>query len=532
MDRRAGAEGVAAYAELAGKNVKQAQARIVELLRESGDLDGDPTPITHPVKFFEKGERPLEIITSRQWYLRNGGRDADLRGALLQRGHELHWHPPAHAGALRELGERSQRRLVGEPATLLRRALPAVVPARRRRPARPRPPHLAPESALPVDPSTDVPGGYDEAQRDQPGGFTGDPDVMDTWATSSLTPQIATGWGEDDDLFARTFPMDLRPQAHEIIRTWLFSTTVRSHLEHDTLPWRNAGISGWVLDPDRKKMSKSKGNVVTPMHLLEQYGADAVRYWAASGRPGTDTAFDEGQMKVGRRLAIKLLNASRFALGLGGGDGAARATDVSVVTEPLDRAVLARLAELVDDATAAFDAYDYARALERTESFFWAFCDQYLELVKGRAYGARGDEAAWSAQAALQLSLSTMLRLFAPFLPFVTEEVWSWWQEGSVHTAPWPDATVLREAADDGDPLVFEMAALALGEVRRAKTEAKRNLKWPVESVRVVDHEPRVHALRAAADDVAEAANAASVTVEVAQDARVEVLLAQEPDPT
>ena len=528
----AGAEGVAAYAELAGKNVKQAQARIVELLRQSGELDGDPAPITHPVKFFEKGERPLEIITSRQWYLRNGGRDADLRGALLQRGHELHWHPPH----MRVRYENWVNGLNGDWLVSRQRFFGVPFPLWYPIDADGQPDHsrplLAPESALPVDPSTDVPDGYDEAQRDQPGGFTGDPDVMDTWATSSLTPQIATGWGEDDDLFARTFPMDLRPQAHEIIRTWLFSTTVRSHLEHDTLPWRNAGISGWVLDPDRKKMSKSKGNVVTPMHLLEQYGADAVRYWAASGRPGTDTAFDEGQMKVGRRLAIKLLNASRFALGLGGGDGAARATDVSVVTEPLDRAVLARLAELVDDATAAFDAYDYARALERTESFFWAFCDQYLELVKGRAYGARGDEAAWSAQAALQLSLSTMLRLFAPFLPFVTEEVWSWWQEGSVHTAPWPDATVLREAADDGDPLVFEMAALALGEVRRAKTEAKRNLKWPVESVRVVDHEPRVHALRAAADDVAEAANAASVTVEVAQDARVEVLLAQEPDPT
>ena len=524
------ADGVAAYAELAGKNVKQAQTRIVELLRDRGELDGDPKPITHPVKFFEKGERPLEIITSRQWYLRNGGRDTDLRAALLQRGHELHWHPP-HMRVRYENWVNglngdwlvSRQRFFGVP-------FPLWYPVDAEGVADHSRPILAPESALPVDPSTDVPEGYDDAQRDRPGGFTGDPDVMDTWATSSLTPQIATGWGEDDDLFTRTFPMDLRPQAHEIIRTWLFSTTVRAHLEHDALPWRNAGISGWVLDPDRKKMSKSKGNVVTPMHLLEQYGADAVRYWAASGRPGTDTAFDEGQMKVGRRLAIKLLNASRFALGLGGGDGSSVMADPSVVTEPLDRATLARLAELVDEATAAFDGYDYARALERTESFFWAFCDQYLELVKGRAYGARGDEAAWSAQATLQLSLSTLLRLFAPFLPFVTEEVWSWWQEGSVHTAPWPDATVIRDAADDGDPLVFEMAALALGEVRRAKTEAKRNLKWPVDTVVVTDHEPRVHALRAAAEDVREAANAASVTTEVAQEARVVVSLAPESD--
>jgi len=391
-------------------------------------------------------------------------------------------------------------------------------------------PITAEESALPVDPATDVPPGYSEDQRDVPGGFTGDPDVMDTWATSSLTPQIATGWGEDDDLFARTFPMDMRPQAHEIIRTWLFSTAVRSHLEHGSIPWRNAAISGWVLDPDRKKMSKSKGNVVTPLHLLEQYGSDAVRYWAASARPGADTAFDEGQMKIGRRLAIKLLNASRFALGLGIDDGAARIHDPSAITEPLDRAMLADLATLVDDATAAFDGYDYARALERTESFFWQFCDQYLELVKTRAYGSRGDEAAASAQAALQLALSTLLRLFAPFLPFVTEEVWSWWQEGSVHRASWPDVSDIRDAAADGDPLAYAMGAEVLTAARRAKTEAKRSLKWPVETLEITDTDRRAEAFRTVLDDVREAANAASVGVTVGAGPDIVATLAADPE--
>jgi valyl-tRNA synthetase len=463
------------YAELAGKTVKQAQKRVVELLAGSGELLGEPTTITHPVKFYEKGDRPLEIVTSRQWYVRNGGRDADLREALIERGRQLDWHPPF----MRSRYDNWVGGLNGDWLISRQRFFGVAFPLWYRLDESGEPVHDAPllpsEDRLPIDPTIDVPDGYTAEQRGLPGGFVADPDVMDTWATSSLSPQIAGGWEDDPDLFGRVFPYDLRPQAHDIIRTWLFSTVVRSHFEHGSVPWTGTALSGWILDPDRKKMSKSKGNVVTPMGLLEQHGSDAVRYWAAGGRLGTDTAFDEGQMKVGRRLAVKLLNASKFALGLGseGGSGAAPGP----VTETLDLALLARLADVVDEATTAFEKWDYSRALEVTESFFWTFCDDYIELVKGRAYGQ--GPAAESAGRALRTALDVLLRLFAPVLPFATEEVWSWWREGSVHAQSWPDAAALRPEGEV-DVAALALAAAVLAEVRKAKSAAKTSQRTPV----------------------------------------------------
>ncbi|MFV1990508.1 MAG: class I tRNA ligase family protein, partial [Acidimicrobiales bacterium] len=368
-------------------------------------------------------------------------------------------------------------------------------------------PILPEEDILPIDPTTDVPAGYTQSQRDQPEGFTADPDVMDTWATSSLSPQIVSKWEEDDDFFERVFPMDVRPQSHEIIRTWLFSSVVRADLEHGFVPWRNATISGWILDPDRKKMSKSKGNVVTPMEPLDKYGADGVRYWAANGRPGVDTAFDEGQMKVGRRLAIKILNLTRFVLGIT--DGSPEA-DRSAITQPIDKAMLAELDQVIEQATDAFEAFDYARAIERTEAFFWRFCDNYVELVKGRGYGAHGEEHAASAQAALTIALSAIHRLFAPHLPFVTEEAWSWWQQGSVHTSLWP--TTAEIDVTGGDIRVYEVAAEVLAEVRRAKTEAKTSLRTEVSEAVVTDTADRLSLLALAEPDIREAGRILALT--------------------
>ena len=473
------ATGTANYAALAGKGVKQAQTAIVEMLRLSGDMNGEPEPITHPVKFFEKGDRPLEIVTSRQWYIRNGGRDEVLRAALLKRGDELAWHPDfmQHrytnwVGGLNGDWLISRQRYFGVPIPLWYPLTAAGEPDFNN-------PIIPSESDLPIDPSSDIPAGFTEAQRGVAGGFMGEPDVMDTWATSSLTPQIAGRWIDDQKLFNNIFPMDVRPQAHDIIRTWLFATTVRSHFEHNIAPWKNAALSGWILDPDRKKMSKSKGNVVTPIDLFEQYGSDAVRYWAASARPGVDTAFSEDQMKVGRKLATKLLNVTKFVLGFG------EANPTATPTEAVDIAMLARLASVVDEATTAFETYDYARALEKSESFFWWFCDDYVELVKTRAYseGAGSD----SARAALQRALSTLQRLFAPHIPFATEEVWSWWQTGSIHRASWPKRTDLLGGTTDvgSTEILLDAVCNVLAVIRRTKTEAKVSQRAEVEHVLV-----------------------------------------------
>ncbi len=504
------AAGLEHYAAIAGLAPKAAQARVVERLRQTGEMIGEPRPITHPVKFYERGARPLEIVATRQWYIRNGGRDEDLRAALLARGAELVWHPgymqhryDNWVGGLSGDWLISRQRYFGVPIPVWYRVGldgnidydARIVPT---------------EGRLPVDPSSDVPEGFDAAQRGKPGGFVGDPDVMDTWATSSLTPQIAGRWEDDSDLFERVFPMDMRPQAHDIIRTWLFATVVRSHHEHSGVPWRNAALSGWILDPDRKKMSKSKGNVVTPMHLIEQYGADAVRYWSASGRPGTDTAFDEGQMKIGRKLAIKILNASRFAIGLG-------EPKAGAPTELVDRALLAKLADLVDEATAAFDGFDYARSLERTESFFWSFTDDYLELVKNRAYGAHGEDASDSAKHALRIALETLLMLFAPILPYVTEEVWSWWRTGSVHRAPWPSAKPIRDASAAADPRILEVASAVLGEIRRSKTDAKRALGAEIATLSVRDTAERLAVFMAVQRDVCDAGRVRAVVTEAGE---------------
>ncbi|AMM33005.1 Valine--tRNA ligase [Sinomonas atrocyanea] len=501
-------EGRAAYARIAGKTAFSAKEAVVEMLAEQGLLDGEPKKILHPVNFYEKGDKPLEVVTSRQWYIRNGGRDEERRATFVQRGRELEWHPTF----MRARYENWVEGLNGDWLVSRQRFFGVPIPVWYRLDAEGNPDYTDPivpdEASLPVDPVAEPAPGFAEDQRDVPGGFTGDPDVLDTWATSSLTPQIVGRWSRDDEFFANVFPFDVRPQAHEIIRTWLFSTVVRAQELHGSLPWRHAAISGWVLDPDRKKMSKSKGNVVVPTDILEEYGADAVRYWAASAKLGADTAFEVAQMKIGRRLAIKVLNASKFVLGL----GATEADVLSDGSDPvlinaLDRALLAQLADVVEQAGAAFAAYDPAKALQLTESFFWQFTDDYVELIKDRAYGAQGEEQKASVLAALATTLDAVLRLFAPVLPFATDEVWSWWRAGSVHRAPWPAPVPVA----DGDRGMLPTVGLALSGIRKAKSEAKVKQRTEVLAAVVSAPAELLPQLEAGLGDLRAAANARSI---------------------
>jgi valyl-tRNA synthetase len=460
------------YAELAGKPVAGARKAIVELLRRpegsatgSGPpLQGEPRPIEHTVKFYEKGDRPLEFVSTRQWFVRL----LDKKPALLEKGAAVSWHPPYMGKRFADWTENlthdwgvSRQRYFGVP-------IPVWYPLDTDGQPQYERPIVAEREQLPCDPTTDVPKGYAEAQRGKPSGFVADVDVFDTWFTSSMTPQISSHWGTDPKRHAALFPADLRPQAHDIIRTWAFYTIAKALLHEGTVPWHHAAVSGFVLDPDRKKMSKSVGNVVTPMPLVEQYGADAIRYWAGCARLGVDTAIDENVFKVGKRLYTKLFNAGKFVLG--------QTAELGPITAELDRAFAAELAALALRATGHFHAYDEAHALAETESFFWGrFTDTYLELAKTRA---RGEDAAAraSAVAGLRLGLSVLLRLLAPFQPYITEEVWSWafakeTGHASIHRAPWPSAADFAGLAAPADAGSLQIAIDALQAIHKAKAD-------------------------------------------------------------
>lgn len=503
-----------AYGALRGLSIDAARSKIVRQLALTASahdgtqaaLAGEPRPVSHPVKYYEKGEHPIEFIPTRQWFVRI----LEHKQALLEYGSRVKWHPPhmrtryEHwVDGLNQDWCISRQRYFGVP-------FPVWYPVGAEGEPDFSQPIFAGRDALPVDPLVQCPPGYQEAQRNQPGGFAGDDGVMDTWATSSLTPQIASGWFIEPARHRSLFPMDLRPQAHEIIRTWAFYTIAKAWMHENTIPWQHIAISGWVIDPDRKKMSKSRGNVVTPEALLDQYTSDAVRYWAARARLAVDTAFDESVFKIGKKLVTKIFNASKFVLTQVDRAGEAAEPKTADIISPLDTAVVQRLRDLIDAATGAFDEFDYAVALQMTEESFWTFCDHYLELVKIRSYSDDDSPERRSAIACLHWALSVYLRLFAPALPYITEEVWSWRfadDGGSIHTSPWPSSSEVEDVAEPRVAGIFEAAVDLVSQIRKAKTEQQKHLRWPVSRLTITTDEQRRAALSLVLHDVLLAGN-------------------------
>ena len=496
----------AIYARIAGMYTKRAQKVLMDLAEEmDGIIDRPKQDITHPVRFFEKGDRPLELIPARQWYTRI----LDKKDALIEQGRKIHWHPSFMGKRYESWVEGLNQDWCNEPSALFSecRSRSGIALDKNGNVAIRKP--LVPSARrLPIDPLDQVPEGYTENQRGVPGGFTGDPDVFDTWATSSLTPQIASKWATDPERHKKLFPMDIRPQSHEIIRTWAFYTIVKAYLHENQVPWRNVVISGWILDPDRKKMSKSQGNVVTPEPLLDEFGADSVRYWAARARLGVDTAYDEQVFKVGKRLCTKLFNASKFAVGRFENIDAAQLGPEKIVVET-DRAVVARLRDTVARATQSLHEFDYAQALMLIEDFFWkVFCDNYLELAKPRTYDEELTDGRLSAAATLRLLHRAIVRMFAPYLPFLCEDVWHWCYSNdkgmrpSVHRSPWPGNNELDAIAAPSDARTFDIAVAIIEAVRKAKADANLSMKAPVQKVVVCAAPESLKLVEIARDDI------------------------------
>ncbi len=459
-----------------GLTIKEARKQALEDLKAQG-LVLQSRQITHAVNVHERCGTEIEFLKTPQWYIRV----LDRKEELLEAANGIAWHPPhmkvRYDHWVENLGWDwciSRQRSFGVPFPVWHDKRDGTI-------------HVADESQLPVDPFVDKPSSVPQAEWEH---LEPETDVMDTWATSSVTPQIALGWNDDPERAERLLPMTVRPQAHDIIRTWAFYTIVKSLSMHGTVPWRNIAISGFVTDPHGKKMSKSKGNVVAPQDMIEKYSADAIRYWAAGAKLGDDIPYQEKELVSGKKTATKLWNASRLALasleGYAGFDGA------HADLETADRWLLGRLGALVAACTRAFEEYDHTRAKFALEQFFWNdLCDNYLEIVKGRLYEPKQPRERASAQFALLNALETVLKLLAPFMPHVTEEIYAHLpaadEQGgkarSIHLSAWPLAQQSwrdEEAERVGADMVRVIEA-----VRKHKSAKAMSMGAPVGALRV-----------------------------------------------
>ncbi|WP_103897581.1 valine--tRNA ligase [Rickettsia fournieri] len=466
-----------------GLKIKEARTKIIDILKEQ-ELLIKQEDITHTVKCAERSGAPLEILTVPQWFVKT----ISHKEELLKRANELNWHPKNMKIRLENWINAiswdwciSRQRYFGVP-------FPVWYSKRVGEEGKIL---YADVTQLPIDPLKDLPMGYSKEEVEP------DYDVMDTWATSSVSPQLSTHGISDDfavnkDRHDKLFPMDLRPQAHEIIRTWAFYTILKAHLHQNTLPWENIMVSGWCLAEDRSKMSKSKGNVLVPEKLLEQYGSDVIRYWSANSKLGADTAYSEDVMKNGKRLVNKLWNAAKFVFihfdKLKGEDKKASLLDIKEkITNEFDKWMVNKLVELVKLATNELQNYEYANAMHLTEKFFWViFCDNYLEISKTRSYDEehKNPQGQYSSILTLYHVMQTLLKLFAPFMPHITEELYQiLYSENSIHVkGSWVNYSDLNyEINAKGAEGLLEILDI----VRKFKAEKHLSIKAPIKLLEV-----------------------------------------------
>ena len=485
LDRRGHMNQLAGFLE--GMYWKKARKVLVAKLKEEGHITGGEE-IDHAVNVHERCGTPLEYLVNRQWFIRV----LDKKEELLKRGSEVNWYPPHFRVRFDHWVENlkwdwciSRQRFYGVP-------FPVWFCDKCGTPV------FAEEEDLPVDPLEDEPSmpcpecGCESFQPES--------DVMDTWATSSLTPQINAKWGENDER-ADLLPMNLRPQAHDIIRTWAFYTITKAHLHSKDIPWKDVMISGHALNPSGEKMSKSKGNVAgDPILALKQYSADELRYWSCSSKLGSDVLFSQEVLGDGRRLVTKVWNAVRFASG--------RLEDYDPELEPAllpyDRWILSRLTRAAEEASRGMKKYEYSLAMKSAEHFFWkVLCDNYLEIAKNRLYSDGDTPERRSAQYALYRALYGSLRLFAPVLVHVTEELYQAIfkeHEGheSIHLSPWPQPDYIdEEALEYGD-----MTLRIIEEARRFKSERNLSMAAPLKELRVTAPQARLKGLKQFRDDL------------------------------